>query len=549
MNLLKNTLCILFGATFLSAQAGHYLGKGIDALRNGDEEEAQKYFKQDLQEDPQNGFDYLYLGRIFSHSNENSNYPLAFKCYYLAEKFLPASNKEDRAYLHFWRSYLYEVMEDTTKMVKEINKAIALQPKETDFLNQRAWIYYMQDNYKGAEADLKKVISIDKKNALGYRHYGFVLYAQKQYDQAIEKFKKTIELDTDSTYYSARTGLGLCYKQKKDYAKMAEEFANAIETDGWDQIDTEMGKLTPEELSYMHPALEAKKKEHPKDVIWPFADGICSMNEHKYIESLKSLNEALIIEDNPYIYSHKAQVLRRLGQNNEALKACMKGLEIDSSNSALLDTRTMIHCYEKGNTKKAKAAADTMLSRAPNKVRSYTVMGSAYSKAREYDNAAKWFQKSYILGDGENLFPLYARASCFLRAGNKELAKKHFEEYLEKDTSATSSRYGYANAHLGKYEKVRQCIDSLQAKINTNNEFDNYYDIACMYNIMGEKSKSVENLRLFFEKEGPDYSRAEDDEDFESIRQTAEYKAVIEEAKKKAAEIAKIIAGMNKDAK
>jgi len=75
----------------------------------------------------------------------------------------------------------------------------------------------------------KKSLEIDSEYAYPWNGLGLVYREQKNYAQAIEAFEKAISLDSEYVY--PWNGLGLVYREQKNYAQAIEAFEKAISLD------------------------------------------------------------------------------------------------------------------------------------------------------------------------------------------------------------------------------------------------------------------------------------------------------------------------------
>ncbi|MBQ3732284.1 MAG: retroviral-like aspartic protease family protein, partial [Muribaculaceae bacterium] len=85
----------------------------------------------------------------------------------------------------------------------------------------------------------------------------------------------------------------------------------------------------------------------------------------------------------------------------------------------------------------------------------------------------------------------------------------------------------YAYLGLGDNEKAIACIDTIIARDTTS--FDGYYNKACLYSRMNDKENALRFLRKSLELGNRHFGHMSRDADLDNIRDTDEFKALIEE--------------------
>lgn len=83
------------------------------------------------------------------------------------------------------RSSAYSGLGQQDLALADISEAINLDPKDVDYLNSRAQIYFEQFQYELADADAKKITELEPGNPLGWLCLGRNADARKDYDKAI----------------------------------------------------------------------------------------------------------------------------------------------------------------------------------------------------------------------------------------------------------------------------------------------------------------------------------------------------------------------------
>jgi clan AA aspartic protease (TIGR02281 family) len=117
-----------------------------------------------------------------------------------------------------------------------------------------------------------------------------------------------------------------------------------------------------------------------------------------------------------------------------------------------------------------------------------------------------------------------------MKQGKKELADADFRKIIEiEDTPEKYECIHYAYQSLGYNDKAMAAMDSIIARKKESS--GTYYDAACLYSKMGMKDEALKFMEKSLEKGYRRFAHMEVDEDLDFIRNTEEYKALINKYK------------------
>ena len=108
-----------------------------------------------------------------------------------------------------------------------INEAIRLAPQASYYVNNRGYIFLLQNDLVNGEADINESISKDPDNAWAYRNKGIFYLKKKDFLQAERLLKQSLDMDSfvDRVHYYL--GLAYLYNGKKEPACI--EFRKSVE--------------------------------------------------------------------------------------------------------------------------------------------------------------------------------------------------------------------------------------------------------------------------------------------------------------------------------
>lgn len=232
---------------------------------------------------------------------------------------------------------------------------------------------------------------------------------QNDFDKAIEQCKLAIEEDAQN--FEAYYILGNAYYQKGMYAEMNEAFNKSLEID---------------------PKFEGKIQTH-KEIAWNklFEGGVADINEEKYEDAAEKFEIASqIIPNRTGAYNNMAYAYNQIDQPEKAKDAYLRALAIDSTDMELkyylgvlyYNTQEYENCiatmseildntepgselynnsivslaiaYDlSGNSEKAIETYDNALKLNPNDKDILFNKGRLYFLQKDYENAAKVWQR------------------------------------------------------------------------------------------------------------------------------------------------------------
>jgi tetratricopeptide (TPR) repeat protein len=116
---------------------------------------------------------------------------------------------------------------DYGQEIKDVSKAIELNPRDPDAYYNRGSSYLHMGDYVQAIKDLSNAIELNPRDQDAYFYRGSSYSQMGDYAQAIKDFSKAIELNPRDTYAYYKRGFS--YLRIDDYAQAIKDFSNAIE--------------------------------------------------------------------------------------------------------------------------------------------------------------------------------------------------------------------------------------------------------------------------------------------------------------------------------
>jgi|GEM_PF-2920720 len=186
--------------------------------------------------------------------------------------------------------------------------------------------------------------------------------------------------------------------------------------------------------------------------------------------------------------------------------------------------------YHQGEYEKSIEFIEEVLKLKPDFPEAYNTRGAARMQMRDFEGALADYNKAIEL-DHKFVAAYNNRGTVRYRKGDYDGAMADWSKSIElnpKFAVAWNNR-GAARAEKGDYEGA---IADYKKAIEADNQFFfGYYNLACVYANLKDKEKALEALKkaLELDKSGLLKEKAKTDVDFEPIRESPEFKSLVEQ--------------------
>ena len=125
----------------------------------------------------------------------------------------------------------YHQMMEVDLARKNYERALKLDPKYAEALNNLGTVYYAKRSYRKAINQYKKALKLSPNSASIYSNLGTAYFARKKYEDASEAYAKALELDKDVFEHKGGGGVLLQERSVLERAKfhyyLAKTYAKA----------------------------------------------------------------------------------------------------------------------------------------------------------------------------------------------------------------------------------------------------------------------------------------------------------------------------------
>lgn len=514
--------------------------RGVEALNNGDVDEALEYMNKEVKDHPDNGYAFAVIAHLRLYTEE---YGRALTASNIAVKKVPAKDKEYKSFAYHTRADIYLNLGDTIQALKDFSQAISFTPDETELYEERAQIYYEQNKYDLADKDYQKLIALDEGSVMGYMGLGRNANDQGRYVDAIKLFDYVNKLAP--SYSSAYSFRAESYMGLKKYNEAIDDMITALGIDRDNKAFGLLEVLADSAFDQTVAKLKAQKIRDPHNGYWPFILGCVHEGAQKYPSAIAYYKEYMALDQNSmsdtgtaYCDSRIACSYAKMGNYAKALDYYNQAIALDSTDTNYLYFKANI-LNSLGRSAEAIETMSEYIALNPGESIPYHVRGLYKDLSGDIDGAIEDYTTSVFL------YPQHApshqrRGELYLLKGDKNAADDDFEQVITIESEldrADCTRYAYF--YLGDTEEATRLL-----KKALDDKEISYYDAACLYSLMGEKDNAIAFLRLHLENGYRDFYHIKRDRHLNNIRSSEEFASLLKEFEEKhQAEIAEADGG------
>lgn len=497
--------------------------RGVEAINNNNAEEALDYLNKEINDHPDNGYAFAWIALV---RNYNEEFGRALTAANIAVKKIPSKDKEYKAFAYGTRAKVYLNLEDTIQALKDYSQAINVMPDDDRLYNQRAQVYYEQGKYDLADKDYQKMISLKAGDVMGYMGIGRNANAQKRYGDAIKQFDYVVKLDQN--YSSAYSFRAESYIGLKKYNEAIDDVITALGIDKDRKAFYELQELADSAFEQTVAKLKVQKIKEPNEQSWAYDLGVVYERAAKYNKAIAYYKESLEKESNIITASRISSCYDDLGDYDKALEYCDQAIALDSVKSDYLYQKANI-LDNAGRTQEAIKTMSDYMANTPDEPAGYYQRGWFKDHSGDIEGALEDYTMAITLQPNE-AYAYLNRGVLYRLKGENAKAESDFKQVVRLDSIPEEAECSfYAYYYLGQKDKAIEVLNTMLDK----DKKGNCYDAACLYSVMGEKEKALSYLRQSLEDGYRRFAHIKRDRDLINIRNTEEFKVLLEEFEEK----------------
>lgn len=360
-----------------------------------------------------------------------------------------------------------------------------------------------------------------------------ILHSAQEKTEAIDEMRKRVEVSLNKLREKAPP-LRVPSKPSKDLIKDADKFALRFELyellgiplKANDYIN--LGRLFIYKDEY-DTALEYYEKAIEVDP----TNGLGWINKSHALLSLDRFEEALraaekAIEMSPQNvlgWVNKSASLQGLRRYNEAMSAVEKALEINPNHTLALADKSIFTLQMK-RPKEALALSQRIVEINPNDDWGWLVMSIVLSELDRHEEALVAAEKAVEVNP-EDTVSWLNKSDVLFDLGRPEEALSAIETAIELESNSVHA-WAYKASLLSKIGNHTESKKALERalRIGPKSSLD-YYSIAIVFALQGDKDKALQYLRRSTETAPYLKDFAKEDEDFKSLWDDDDFKRII----------------------
>lgn len=440
--------------------------KAYEAFQNQDYQTAVDCLNKELADDAKNGYAYLWMAIAYTTVDD---YGSMLTNSDKAIQYLPKKDKESRGVAFNLRSSAYSGLGQQDLALADISEAINLDPKDVDYLNSRAQIYFEQFQYELADADAKKITELEPGNPLGWLCLGRNADARKDYDKAIEHYNYAVKLDNSNAQsYSLRA---YTYINQKRWNEATDDVVSAFSIDITDggALDC-VNTLADSASVVLCSKMKIQTKKDPNNSLWPFIIGATYEKRGNMTEALEFFNKSFDIEPSAGAAQRLSAAYSDADNLKMALDFADRAIQMDSTDTDGLYSKAMAY-FKARRWEDADRALSIYLDAEPERADAYCYRGFTRDHLGKTNEAADDYDTAITLQP--MVISYYFRGRHYWNLGDKQKAVDFLNQsvdkgflrltLLENDSDMDSIR------SMDGYKKVVERLKSKQLKMEEEN--------------------------------------------------------------------------------
>ena len=517
------TIVLLAVLTFSYIQArekdSYEIKRALEFIQDKEYDKAQELLNKELKVHPKNAKAWAIQVYISQNNNDYGNALKSLDMMYKHQR----KNKKNTGYYYALRAECYLLMSDTIRGLDHLNQAIAILPKDTDFLEKRAEVFLATGQYDKSYSDYMKILNMKKYDAKPYIRLGDICQRQTRYQEGVEYLSQAIQLKPSSSeaYYLR----GICHLHHGNIDKALDDAIQCLAIDE-DNTDAPQFILNcAADTSFIKTCIKIRKQmlENPTKRLWTSILGDLYFQHGDYKQAIDTYQKAREIDENSDIDYMLSACFNNIGELSDAMKYCNMVIEKDSSYSLSYSLRSSIF-YNMGEMDSSICAINKYIEIAPEDASGYYKLAFLNKFIERYDDAVDKITDAIILTKDYAPY-LMERGVIYEKTGKKDLALQDYASVIKTDTllKKSSTRH-FALLRSGREQEAIDWLNKMMVMFPGSGM---YYDAACVYSIINDPKTAISYLKKALDNGYREFAHIRNDFDLDNIRKLPAFKELI----------------------
>lgn len=449
--------------------------RGVEAVNNDNDEEAERYLSQEINDNPKNGYAYAWIAGVHMRNDETGK---AIDALNSAIKYIPKADKYYHAWANKALSGIYYDLNDTIQCIDYATRAVKAEPKNIEWWRFRGVLYLELEQYNNAIADFDKMIQLNPNAENGYIWKGKAYYHLKQYDQAIEQYQYAGKLATRSFIYSHLAESEIALHR---YEEAADNIIKALKEEHFEDLATDLLADANEDLAAeLMPRLNIQINANPNSLEWYMYQLYLYRTNKNYELSIQTVEKIKTLEADPYFDAILSSLYQDMGDLATALHYAQMAYTTDTTETDYIELLSSVYS-DLDNLEKCIEVYDSYIAQYPESNAAYHMRAQTHFFAGNYTSAIDDYTTAITL-DTKDTYARYMRGRAHHIMGDSIKANKDFQRVVDDTKNSVETAFAYI--FLEHNEEAKHLADSILLADSV--EHENRYNIACCYSMLGD---------------------------------------------------------------
>ena len=481
--------------------------RGVEAVNNENDEEAERYLSQEITDNPKNGYAYAWLAGVELRNDEIGS---AISMLNKAIKYIPKADKYYHAWANKTLAGIYYDLNDTIQCIDYANRAVKAEPKNIEWWRFRGVLYLEFEQYDHAMADFDEVIQLDPTAINGYMWKGKTYYELKQYEKAIEQYQYAGKLATRSFIYSniAESQVAL-----HRYEEAANNIINALKEEHFEDLATDLLADANEDLTAeLMPRLNVQINANPNSLEWSMYQLYLYRANKNYEQAILCTEKIKELDADPYFDAILSSLYQDMGDFASALPYAQAAYISNSTETDYISQLASIYS-DLDSLEQCIKIYNAYIAQYPESNAAYHMRAQTHFFANNYKSAIEDYTTAITL-DTKDTYARYMLGRAHYIMGDTLKANKDFQRVVDDTKNSVETAFAYI--FLGQNEEAKHLADSILLADSV--EHKNRYNIACCYSMLGDIEMAFTLLEEELKDGYVDFNHIRRDPDFAPLR-------------------------------
>ena len=519
--ILLTLLCILILPAMFAQKTSEAFDRGLNLFQNGEYEKALPFFEEDLARQPKSGYSNFAAGACLM---KMERYSEAIPYLDQAIKYMP---KGERPLVYIQKAAAYYGIDNNAAALEVLNEAVKKYPKLPDLYITRASLYQAMEYYPSAINDCDKALALDPANSQAMFLKSQLLLDKGQYVDALSLAEQVLAQERNNAYL--RLYISIVHCALEQYEEALDNFINYLTHEEYYEESFEVMEILADTIpQQLYERLDAQAIKYPSSATWPYMALSACHHTNEYHRGIGYAQKLHAIANDSTSYDYLISTLTRADEYEKVLELLKEAPQWGHSNEDCMGM-TFSTLYKAARYDELLALYDSLFPDPTLDTNYYHLPVNCYANTQQWQKALDyldWLERLPQNKDNEDFPVFYYNTISEIKLIQHDTlaAQAAAHKAIESDPDRIIAYY-----IIGDKEKAYQ---QLAKQYDFSSEDgDELYNLATCYAMMDDPVNALIYLRKAFEA-GYYYGAGRGiatDYQLYNLRNLPEFKALLEE--------------------